>query len=848
MKKTIKKILCAILIITILYSMFPTMSLNVYASDELKDMELETFKWIQNTLQPEHCLGLLYEDASQEEIKTLENLSLEITKNHSNNYDKIKSVCDWMRENIKYKILSDMPEFKTHGMDVRTAYETYRLKMGKCTEYTNLSVVLLRMSGIPSIGICDNISNPCHAYSAAFDGEKWIFFDSTWADGDGFCFDIPPEQLSNMAYHRLSKIDGICLDNGVYSVYLHDKYNPYNREKSSLLIYPDEDSTDITVHSKVYGTPADYFHSIFKENKTIKRVEFEDGITLIPTGAFLYCSNLEEVVIPDSVTTIGNDIFGYCTSMKEVVIPDSVTELGGGIINNSGVEKITIGGGVKTLLNISGAENLKVAILKEGVEELGAGSFRGNLALKELHLPSTLKKIGNYAFYNGDAIVEKIYYNGTRDDWKKIYKGTLNSGISLKNVVFLQESEEPDTSAQPEIIPIPAPTPNPAPLEPATPEPQPGSKPAETVIPEPSPAPEPVKPVTPEPKPNPEPAPGQEAPLKNFIKKNTYKNGMFTDVEEGSWYEESVKAAYEYGIMNGKGNGIFAPNDHITLVEVIKMASVIHNIYNGGNGEADFEKHPTWHTPYVLYAFDTYLPNGVRFGGYTSPSSKGNLAYVFASSVPSGEFQPIRTVTGIPNLSRSYDYYSIIMMLFNAGVLSGNSKYGHFNADALVTRAEAAAILSRIIDPSLRSDKEILARQSLDTVGITITDPQYMAENERIKITKIEIMEPEGDITMDVLNSEITVPDGYVDNPYQIKVYYKTSVSLLNYHSQLSSGGQIENSRGRVSNYYGVDNDADNSYVSAIFNDELGKGDFVFRAVISTYEQAFEIRVHFTAK
>ncbi len=844
MKRTLARYISFMLVIASLWNIVPIASQTVYAATDLKTEELKTFDWIQDNLDPDHCLGLLYEGASREEIKTLQNLSLEITENCKTDYEKIKAVCDWMAENIEYKMYAT--DLKTHGMDIRLAYETYENKFGQCSYYTNLSVVLLRMAGVPSVGICDHLSTPGHAYSAAFDGERWVFFDSTWADGTSYCFDISADTLTNMSYHRLSKIDGICIDGGVYSIYLHDKYNEYNRTKSALMLYLDEEATDITVLSDIYGVPADYFASIFKQNTTIEKVEFEDGITYIPTGAFLYCSNLEEVIIPDSVTSIGNDIFGYCTSMKEVVIPDSVTEFGGGIINNSGVEKITIGSGVKTLLNISGAENLKVAILKEGVEEIGQGAFRGDLELKELHLPSTLKKIGNYAFYNGEYEVDKIYYNGTREDWAKVQKGSLNSGISTKNVIFLKEPEEPEPTLTPTPTPTPTPkptpTPTPKPIQPIEPDPEPTPKP--TPKPTPTPTPKP----TPKPTPTPTPRP-PVGPLKNFHKKNTYQSGMFSDVEPNSWYEESVKLVYEYGIMGGKGDGIFAPNDQITLVEVIKMASVVHNIYNGGDGESAFKKEAAkWHEPYVYYAFDTYLPNGVRFGGYESPSSKGNLAFVLGSSVPSDEFYTIRTMAYIPGLPTSYDYYNLTMTLFKAGILSGNSKYGHYNPDALVTRAEAAAILSRIIDSSLRSDAEILVRQPLDTIEKTITDPNYFAENERIKITKIEILKPEGDIDLDVSRTEIVVPEGYVDNPYQIKVYYKTSASLDPYRNQLSGGGQVENKNGEPAHFQVLWNDHDNNYLSVILTDKLGKGDFVYRAVFNTYEHAFEVRVHFTAK
>lgn len=37
----------------------------------------------------------------------------------------------------------------------------------------------------------------------------------------------------------------------------------------------------------------------------------------------------------------------------------------------------------------------------------------------------------------------------------------------------------------------------------------------------------------------------------DFSKTNTYKEGMFDDVPKSQWYAESVKEAYEFGLMQG---------------------------------------------------------------------------------------------------------------------------------------------------------------------------------------------------------------------------------------------------------------------------------------------------------
>ncbi len=47
---------------------------------------------------------------------------------------------------------------------------------------------------------------------------------------------------------------------------------------------------------------------------------------------------------------------------------------------------------------------------------------------------------------------------------------------------------------------------------------------------------------------------------------------VFSDVDSGKWYAQAVTAAYEAGIVNGRANGVFAPEESITREEMAVMA------------------------------------------------------------------------------------------------------------------------------------------------------------------------------------------------------------------------------------------------------------------------------------
>ena len=45
----------------------------------------------------------------------------------------------------------------------------------------------------------------------------------------------------------------------------------------------------------------------------------------------------------------------------------------------------------------------------------------------------------------------------------------------------------------------------------------------------------------------------------------------FSDVEPGSWYEEGVRVCVEEGLMEGVGDGRFAPEEALSYEEIIVL-------------------------------------------------------------------------------------------------------------------------------------------------------------------------------------------------------------------------------------------------------------------------------------
>ncbi|NLY50909.1 MAG: S-layer homology domain-containing protein, partial [Firmicutes bacterium] len=75
--------------------------------------------------------------------------------------------------------------------------------------------------------------------------------------------------------------------------------------------------------------------------------------------------------------------------------------------------------------------------------------------------------------------------------------------------------------------------------------------------------------------------------------------------------------------------------------------------------------------------------------------------YIFAHALPESELTAISNRIP-PDVAATDKYADEILILYAAGVLCGNDEAGTFAGECAITRAEAAAIITRIALPSVR--------------------------------------------------------------------------------------------------------------------------------------------------
>lgn len=174
----------------------------------------------------------------------------------------------------------------------------------------------------------------------------------------------------------------------------------------------------------------------------------------------------------------------------------------------------------------------------------------------------------------------------------------------------------------------------------------------------------------------------------------------FTDVKTSDWFYDDVKTAVESGLVNGKSATTYAPNDNLTYAEAIKLAACMNQLYV--DGEITLEGGNPWYKPYVDYCIDEEIID--KEYNYEDFATRAGYMGIFAKALPEEGLKEINIVPddSIPDVPSSRSYAKGVYKLYRAGILQGVDEAHNCNPLANITRAEVAAILTRMMNEEKR--------------------------------------------------------------------------------------------------------------------------------------------------
>ena len=211
------------------------------------------------------------------------------------------------------------------------------------------------------------------------------------------------------------------------------------------------------------------------------------------------------------------------------------------------------------------------------------------------------------------------------------------------------------------------------------------------------------------------PALAAENSTDNFVRSKTYA-GEFSDLSAGSVFYENVAALYEYGLSVGKGDGTFGLKDSMTVGQIVIFAARIRSLYRTGDAEAGPNAYggdgdTSTAVRYLRYLQAEGVLGTELDGSLTATATRAQVAHVLANTLPAEVLPTVNDelVTEgyasrkfITDVTEYTDYYQDILFLYRTGISVGSDATGSYLPDRPITRGAAAAMLTRMVDPSLR--------------------------------------------------------------------------------------------------------------------------------------------------
>lgn len=176
----------------------------------------------------------------------------------------------------------------------------------------------------------------------------------------------------------------------------------------------------------------------------------------------------------------------------------------------------------------------------------------------------------------------------------------------------------------------------------------------------------------------------------------------FSDVSPRDWHALWVDIAYNVGLVSGVGGGRFAPGQTLTVAEAIQLAATVESRYRGDSFHEETASGAKWYTPAVDYC----VANGILKAetaartDYNRPITRREAAELFAATSLAKSLPELndrnRVRTSVPDVHPGERGAEAVYALYAKGILAGVDGGMTFSPGGTFTRAEAAAIVSRM--------------------------------------------------------------------------------------------------------------------------------------------------------
>ena len=187
----------------------------------------------------------------------------------------------------------------------------------------------------------------------------------------------------------------------------------------------------------------------------------------------------------------------------------------------------------------------------------------------------------------------------------------------------------------------------------------------------------------------------------------------FTDVKRSDWFYNDVANAVALGLVNGTTPTTYEPKATLTVAQAVKLAACMHQLYYDDEVTLCDTEDGKWYDGFVEYAEENDILTQ-PYADYDAAICRRDFVEIFYRALPRSSYRTINSIPddAIPDVEIDDDGADEIYTFYRAGILSGytgtpNYAEHSFGPGNSILRAEVAAIMSRMLDSTVRLSFEI---------------------------------------------------------------------------------------------------------------------------------------------
>ena len=171
----------------------------------------------------------------------------------------------------------------------------------------------------------------------------------------------------------------------------------------------------------------------FTPSYALTSIIISDNVTKIEESAFSALPFLEVVTLPGSIKEIVRGLFNQCPRLRVINLNEGIQSIGDFSLSDASFEEINLPSSVRKIGGYAFANNEKLLKIKlrEGLKEIGSSAFAHCTELTHFEIPASVERIGEGAFSDCHNVNTLVLHSKEIPKWPNYHLADFEELVDI---------------------------------------------------------------------------------------------------------------------------------------------------------------------------------------------------------------------------------------------------------------------------------------------------------------------------------------------------------------------------------------------------------------------------------